>query len=76
MQNNKLESPDIDVDETELIHRYYANRYGAKKDAVPPSPDPTLDAQVEDDWFAMGDQESWIEGRPGVPRSWELPRKP
>ena len=76
MQTNKPESSDIDLGDTELVHRYYANRYAAKKGVVPPSPDPALDEAVEEAWFAMGDQQSWIEGRPGVPRNWEAHRKP
>jgi hypothetical protein len=74
MQTDKP-NEDIDLDETDLVHRYFARRAEVQKDAGPPSQDSALEEQVENDWFAMGDQESWIEARPGLPRSWELPRK-
>ena len=73
MQTDKPKSQDIDLDDTDLVHRYFARRSEVKKDDDP-SQDPALEEQVENDWFAIGDQESWIEARPGAPRSWEMPR--
>jgi hypothetical protein len=73
MQTDKTESPDTEVDDIDLVHRYYANRYQATKVARPMPISDLEEEQIENDWFAMGDQESWIEARPGLPRSWESP---
>ena len=75
MQTEKPKSSDIDPDDTDLVHRYFAHPAEVPKDDGPLSRDPALDEQVENDWFAMGDQESWIEARPGLPRNWEVPSK-
>jgi hypothetical protein len=74
MQTKKAEGPDIEVDDIELVHRYYAKRYEAQKNVARSSQDTALEEQIENDWFAMGDQESWIAARPGLPRSWETPQ--
>jgi len=75
MQTDKPQSPDIELDVTDLVHRFFAQRAEVQKNDGPLSRDPALDEQVEKDWFAMGDQESWIDARPGLPRNWEAPSK-
>ncbi len=76
MQTKKPESLDIEVDDTELVHRYYANRYAASKVARPVPISELEEEKIENDWFTMGEQESWMEVRPGFPRSWETPHQP
>jgi hypothetical protein len=76
MQTEKPESLDIEVDDPELVHRYDANRHLATKVARPVPISDVEEEQVENDWFALGNQESWLEARPGVPRSWEMNQKP
>jgi hypothetical protein len=58
-----------DLEDAEVVHRYLQieNRPGGSED---------LDPEVEAAWFALGDQESWIESRPRAARSWETPHRP
>ena len=37
--------------------------------------DPELDQRLDDEWFQMGDQWSWMEVRPHERRSWETARR-
>ena len=75
METHGPRSDEIDLDDVDLVDRYFGRRAEAQNDDGTLDQDPALEDQVEKDWFAMGDQESWVELRPGAPRSWEMPRK-
>jgi hypothetical protein len=52
-----------------------AKKLHDQKADTPARWDPEMEEKLEDEWFKMGDQQSWIEVRPHLRPDWESPPK-